>query len=498
MPITFSAADRKAITRRQVNILAENNAFDQTTTALAAQKAKLLEVDNSNSIFYDFYDTQARAYEDEARYMDGQVSSEYTPTNLDDAGQFGVGGPFFPNTTPNVYIRSIPLIQDGLNTNNKVRGRFHTTSTDSAYELNILSNTDSSFIGLEQLVNFLATGVTGATPAVSNITSFSGDQLVVTSTTNFLAGEYIYVGTSGSSGIYKILSVDNATYMTVEDVVPAAVQPTSGTADNTVVGFNATERQTLVSTTWQEILTNLASYIASRVSSWEGKVDSQVISLGIQNDDRTTQATENAAALADVTNTKSVIDTWQALSNTGVGGKYTSAGLSPVSTEVNARQSFIPTRITQIETALGDNSSDALSQSGDTFTAVDLTNSYYRRYVWINIRINRTSGSLRRFYASDQSSSKVAELKADNLAVKAQYDSYFTTVSVEFVDGSDIIYVTTTSGFSVSDSVKVLSETQAELPATVEDILDVKTLRLSMPVPVTYQASDVMRMFKQL
>lgn len=500
MPITFTADQRKQITRRQLNIITENAAFTGTQSSLAAEKAKLLAVENSNRVFYDFHDARAKSYENEGRQMDGLIPALYSEGVIDpfSAGDVSssakapgsAAAVFFPFTPP--YEFFIPKII------NSVNGRTNPTGTDARRELNILSNA-VVYDGLTEMIFRLENGITGAASATANTTTniaagvITGFVLTVDDTTNFAVNELVYINNGAASGIYKITAIDPGISLTIDSVVHSQVGISSGAlVDNTVVAFTNTERENLTSTLYQEILTNITNRISALITEWEGKVDSQITHLTGNNEDRATQVSQNSTALSDVNNTKSIIDTWQALPNTGVGAKYTTTGISPISAEITARQTFIPTRLTQIGVALG-----SVSQTGNDYSGV-ATSPYFERYKWLNIRINKSSGSARRFFAADDGQNFLGMLVADNNAVKGEYDAYFLTKAITFIDDTVIVNINSVSGLSVGNTVTVLSETQPEISRAIMEILGTTQLRLDRSIPNSYQVSDLARLFKTL
>ncbi len=508
MAITFTAAERKSITRRQLRIDMENESFQKSSDAFNTQQANLLEVDGANTKFYDYYNSICQGYENEARQMNGGIPDIYSPSDLTAAGQTPAQPPFFPITPAPAYIRNIPLIQDAAFTNNKVKGYFHTTGTDARYEQNILTNVASPVQGLVQTIDWLINGITGAASGNTNTAlpapniaggTVSNVTVDVTNTTNFTARELVFISQGANSGIYIINSIGTL-QLTVSSILPSVGGFTGAGAniDNTVVGFTNGERNTLTSGSYQELLTNLTNAIIALILEWEGKIDSQISIIPTNNEDRATQVAQLATTLADVNNTKSIIDTWQALSNTGASGKFVDTGINPISAEITARQSFIPTRLTQITTALGGTSADALSQSGNTYSTNSANNPYFNRYKWLNIRINRATGSLRRYYAANDAKGAVDQMKNDNLAIKAEYAAYFITKPVIFNDGSDIVHVKDTTGYSNGNTLTVVSETQPEITRTIVQLMGTTQIKLNAPVPETYILADIARVFKTL
>jgi len=496
---TFTPQQRLDITRRQLNIIQENAAYSSTQGSLNSEKAKLLSVDDANKVFYDVQRIRSDAYETESRQMNGSIPATYTDGTISPyvAGDLSTSAKtpgadaatFYPNSP--IYTGFIPKVTDAVN------GINHPTGTDSRYEQNILTNTTVAS-GLTQMIFRLSNGITGGTSGTSTTSTaipagaISALSVSVASTTNFAANELVYINSGVSSGIYKIIS-KTVTAVTIDSVIPSLTGiSSSASIRNTVVAFTATERQTLVSSLYQEILTNITNGIDSLITEWEGKIDSQITQLGLNNETRSPQTTQNAAALSDLSNTKSIIDTWQARSSTGVSGKYVSASISPISSEITARQAFMTGRITEIVTALG-----SVSQSGDTYSGVT-GSPYFERYKWLNVRINKASGSARRYFAADDGQAFLGMLASDNTAVKNEYDAYFLTKAITFVDETTIVQVTDTTGLSVGNQITVVSETQGEIVRAIMAVMGTTQLKLDKPIPNSYLVGDQARIFKTL
>lgn len=502
MALSFTAADRLAITRRQLNILLENQAYQASSDAFTSQQAKLLQVDQSNQKFYDYYNTMVPAYETEARALDGAIPATYSPSDLDTAAQNPTVAPFFPTTPTPAYARTIPLISDGTHSNNTVRGRFYPTGTDSQYEGNVLTNTADPVNGLTQLLSYLLNGISGSGSTTSTTTipsgTVSGLVLTVASLGGLTSNTTIYASGGAASGIYKITAT-TPTSITISSILPATSSISSPSLTATAAGFTNTERQNLVTGgSYQMILTNLSTTIIALVVTWKSYITTQVTQLGLNNEDRGSYVTQNSAALTADNTAISTINAWQALSNTGVNGKFVNTSLSPIQSLITTRIAYVTSRTTEINNALGGTGPNALSQSGNTYSSTDPTNPYYIRYSWLNFRINRATGSLRRYYDAGANQAGVNQFLTDNTNIKNQYDAYFLTKALTFNDGSDILHLTDLTGLSIGNTLTAVSETQPELSLTILDMSGTTQVKVSQPVPKTYTLADKARVFKTL
>ena len=492
MPITFTAQQRLDITRRQLRIPQEIAAYEVALASLIAQKAAFFNVDLANSVFYNFWQSQVSAYELEGRALNGTIAAAYTDGTIAPftAGDLSSSAQtpgatvatFFPNTPP--YTFSVPKQI------NAIQGFFFSTGTDPNNELTILTN-------LLANTNYLFNGISSGAASTTTMGSVSGGpltafSLAVTSETGFSTNDYIYLSNGGNSGIYQIVSTSIG-FILINSILPSTSSIASGASvHNAVAGFNEGERESLTSGSYQEILTNLTIAISADITAWQGVVQTQITQLGLQQETRATQIAQNAAALVADNAALAIINTWLALSNTGVNGKYADNGINPVLAEITVRQAYIPIRIAQIITALG-----SVTVTGNVITGV-VGSPYFERYKWLNIGINTMNGSARRYFSADAGIAFLQMLIDDDIALLAEYNLYFDTKAITFNDATTIIQVTDTIGLFIGDIVTVVSETQPELTRAIMDIQGTTQLKFDLAVPNTYLVADLARVFKTL
>jgi len=498
MALTFTAQQRKDITRRQLNIATENAAYANTSASLSDQATKLLSVDGANATFYNYQRAIASAYELEGQALNGTQAAEYTDGSISPfvAGDLSTsaqtpgatGATFFPSS-PTPYAYFIPLITDAIN------GFNHPTGVTTG-ESNTISNS-TVFNGLSQLIAQLGASISGSGSTTTTTAIPAGVQsglvLSVTVTTGFSVNDLVYIKQGSASGIYKISAIVPSTSITVSSVVHTQLGIATGaTITNSAAAFTTTERQTLVAVTYQEILTNETNQIAALITNWKTFLNTQVTQLAANQDTRSPQATQNTTASANATAAIAVLNTWLALPNTGVSGRYTSGSLSPISSEITTRSSAITSRITDIVTALG-----SVAQTGNSYSGV-VGSPYYERYKWLDNRINRATGSARRYFDASSGQSFLGMLSANNTAVQGDYNAYFLTKAITFIDQTPIIHVTDVTGLSNGDTITILSETQPEIQRAIIQIMGTTQLQLDSSIPNTYTVADQARLFKSL
>ncbi len=205
---SFSSDDIKNITRRQINIVTENQGFDLTIAGMNANAAKLLGVDNANKAFWDDYHSKCTSYEVEYRQINGLYAPTYTETDIQESAKRNSLTPpniFFPFTPSIAYKQFAPLVDyDGWAVN-QTRGIFFSTGPDARYELNILTNpveTLSLFKMIERLQNGIGGSGTTATTGTITAGSMAEQTLVSAVLPAISAGmpAYLYDGTAFASG----------------------------------------------------------------------------------------------------------------------------------------------------------------------------------------------------------------------------------------------------------------------------------------------------------
>lgn len=471
MAVTLTASDRLAITRRQLKIPIENEGFQTSLNFFSTQSAALLQVDNANTEYYNFYNGICQSYESEVQQINGVVAATYLSSDIDAAAQNPSIAPFFPSTPVPAYSYNIPLISSGSFSNPGVNGYFTPSSTNILYEENLIA-------GLSTLITYYLSGPGSSSIATSTTIPagvVTGLVLTVADPTGVNTGNVVSIANGTSYGTYVVTGTSTTIgneSITVNSVIPSIAAMAGGTISNSSSA--------------------LQTNILKNITQWGTFLTTQVTALTANGDARSTQATQIATALTNANSAEAAVSAWIS------SPSYTSGGLSPITSEITTRTSYIPTRVTQVVAALGGTLSNSLSQTGNTFTATDITNSYYMRYQWINFRINRSSGSLRRYYALSQSSGQVGSLLSDNNSINAQYSSTFQTTAIKFNDGSNIVHVASITGFSNGDSVTVVSETQPELNFTILKLMGTTQIQLSGTVPTTYTIGDLARVFKSI
>ena len=484
--MALTQPQRIQISGEMLDIPLKVQAALDTQAQLAGVKANLLAQDGSVKIFFDKFNAIVDAYQNERRWVDGTTYSTVIESDVVNAAQRAPGNKFLPgdgswtNFQPKLHASAI--------------GNPTTNSTND--ELEIFTSSISSG-GLTVLLNFLLNGqVSGVADDTLAVAYVPGSGTMEVTTGGQTVGNLIMVEGGGFSGLFLVTNVTTVTTLTVvEIVVPDGTLPmTTSTVKENITAFTNTERNTLTSTLYQNVLTGLSTKIITAVASWETAIDNQLTQLNANTDSRSPQATEITNAKNDITNAKSIIDTWQALPNTGTLGndsKFVTVNITPLQAEVTARTTYAGTRNTEITTALG-----TVSQAGNgTYSGSGV---YLERFKQIDLRINAAGGPLTEYYEKNMADSALSQIATTATNTKATYESELRTEKLTANgNGTNTITVGSITGFSIGNTVFVVSDTQPELTGTITGITGMN-IQLSFTVSNLYLIGERARVYKQL
>lgn len=483
--MALTQPQRIQISGEILDLPAKIAAANATTAQLADVKTDLQNQDGSLKIFFDKYNDIANAYQTERRWVDGTTYATVTNTDVDNGAQKAPGNKFFP--TDGSWIKFQPqkhASTEGLPTTN---------SADDELEIFTRSLETN---GLTALLNYLLNGQTSGvaddtlamayTPGSGTMTVTAGGQTV---------GNLIIVEGGGFSGLFRVTAAVGPLLTVTEVIPPDGTLPmtTSNVLEN-IVAFTNTERNTLVSTIYQNVLTGITNKIIASVLLWETAIDNQLTQLNANGDSRSPQAAEITAAKTDINNAKSIIDTWQAFPNTGTmlnDSKFVNVNITPLQSEVTARQSFSSTRNTQITTALG-----SITQNADgTYSG---TGIYLLRFQQIDARINLAGGPLTEYYEKNVATAALAQIVTNANNRSSTFTSELRSEALsDNPTGNNVVKVADNTGFAVSDTIFVMADGETELTGTISAIA-APNITLSFTVPATYTKDKKARIYKQL
>lgn len=469
--------ERIEISKKIIDIPAQNIALDGIKDTLEVNKVKLTNEDNANKSLMDGLTTLVNSYQQEFAKLDGNVRTELIEQNLIDGANKIKQNFFFPND--NLVV--LPSVPDGV-------WKFLTPFSGSVV------------IGKNYVEVFPSTVVKEQDKIDAINAQIAIIEAVVTPTrsTGLKCEEDVSGSCSGEDNPPQLTQVaceaDNGTWT-----------PTGGPdtySPDAVI---------------QSALTN----IVNAINDWKSFLQSEKTIIQSENtaDTDAGRIAQNNVAIADIDNAIAVIDSWLLYNNwdtttvlpTGSGGTACAAFLAMIAgdfqpsklrenelqeikNEITARASFIPTRVSQLTTNLG--------TVGQNLTTGEINNSgsglYDQRFKTINVRLNLLGGSLNKKLSTERGQQAQDSLKATNNSAIALYDSVMK-VSLFRAPASNTgtIHVLDGSQFSIGDSIYIVAEKQEELSGTITNV-DGNTIFLNFNIPEKYTHNNFSRIYKVL
>jgi hypothetical protein len=402
-------------------------------------------------------------YETERRWLDGTTYTTITQSQIETfSATDGRNAYFFPVS----WTKSNAQLQPNSNGN--------PTSISLNSESNVLNRSLESQ-GLISQINLLRNGQSSSVPSDNLDLAYSpGASTIEVEDTGHTNGNLLYISGSGTSALVRIINVFGTTLTIAEIVPPANTIAIGGSVVENIPGFSNSERNTLTSASYQRILTELTNRIISSAASWNAALNNQLAQLNINID----SVAQVNTAKTNVNTAKTAYDTWFALSNTGASGKFIDTSLNNLATAYNTRNSFIPTRASQITAALGivtQNSNGDYSGNG----------LYLQRFKCLNYLISSANGAL--FQANSLKGAKGnTEQKILNAADKLATYSNLVRYGAFIEDPSgSVVKVDQASQFANGDLILL---TGNDLPVISCQIVSISgsSVTLSITIPSNY------------
>lgn len=437
---------------------------------------KQQQADRIYVLYNDSHVERVTPYEIEHRWLDGTTYTTITQSQIETFGaDTGKATYFYPNT----WTKSNAQLMPNGNGNPK------TSSPNS--ESGILSASIEDG-GLIAQIDLLRNGQSSSATNENLDLAYSPGETTLTfnSAHGFTVGRYLYISGSGTSALVKITAKTSVTIDIQEIIAPASTISSGGTVRENILGFSSAERQTLISATYQRVLTELTNRISAVATQYSTALTNQLNQLKINIDN----PSQINAAKTSVNDALTAFNIWGALPATGVGGKWTDTPLNDFATSYNSRNSGISARVGQITAALGSVSQDAQGNySGN--------GHYLQRFKCLNFLINPANGPLQQKFglmsAKGNFEQKVAN-NADKLATFSnlvRYGSFLKDPvgSAVEVDGA--------SQFSNGDTVFITGTDLPSIECLINNISG-KLVTLSITIPSTYNKAAKSGLIKKV
>lgn len=363
MGIPFNPSEQATINQRQSELPNEIASTNQAITGQNQQIVIEQERDQVNKTAMDYLDDLVQAYELEKKHINGEfITSPFDRiVDIDEGSKRTIGTRFWPaSNTTNDPTRFAEIDGGGVDP-----GIF------SPHELEEFPKVQTE---IEKLKNGFNDG-TGTGVVFSPYTG--GLTLEVELGSSITSGNRIVVGSALLLAGDTTVGATNDTIDILEEIVPG-VASVSDPVDESFVGFTDPERtsETPTNPIHQSIFNKFAQDVLDALSAELVPIGEQKTALQSNPDDDSTPdaATRVSDAITNITNLETAIN------NFTTTPSYGDLGLAPVETELSNRQTFLTTRLSQIEEALK--------------TATN--NIYDRRFNFIALRINAVEGSIRK------------------------------------------------------------------------------------------------------
>lgn len=255
----------------------------------------------------------------------------------------------------------------------------------------------------------------------------------------------------------------------------------------------------------------LSTNIITQVNNWKSFLTASIPFI-ITNDPDPIKQAQNDAAIADINNSISVIDTWllaptfdTAHGQTSCSGfnaynpfllsatKFRTDKFNTLKNEIIARLAFIVTRIVEVNTNLG-----SITQNLTNGQITASSGLYGGRFPFINLRLNLMAGTLKKLEGLKLAQRAQDESVDFNSQTASAYSSVmFVTLLAAPSTGGDKIHLKDASGISVGNSVYIVANEQQETALTVV----AKTgnmIQVSQNVSEKYRTNNLSRIYKIL
>ena len=483
MPV-FNTENRKAMSRQIIFIRQELQDLPGQKNVIDEALQRAIEDDNLNQVFFDEQNTIANAYYDEKRSLTGEDPGRITEDDFTESKQFLPESMFFPSLhgpPENIWRYLIPKIAEEVNGSN---GSSYSPN-ESAAVASLLENctllTDGFNDGSGSTALAAPYNTGDGTMALTVPSIFENSDRIVASS---LLG--------GGDGLFQIEAGAGTTTLTVTELVSPTTTIVAGSQiEANFPGFSNAERETGSSGTYPTILEALEMSIDADGADWTSALAAQQTAIVDNGESRSTEIDQLTAAASDITDTQTIINTWQSLPSTGSDSRFTDGGLSPLLTERDEREIWLGTRSSEIATALGtvvDNGNGTYSGStGDI---------HMERYQWIEARLHRAWGTAIEEQSLSQSS-EIMQSRLDGLiAVLVDYEQYMEAQPfMKDGDGTKELVIKDASAFSIGDTIYILDDATAEMQRLIIE-KEVSTLYLSDTVPAILEIRRNARIYK--
>jgi len=462
---------------------------DKQIAQVNEQKQDFLELDEQNTVFTDHMINIVDQFHKELKELDGTVKTLYDEVNIDPAARLDPANLHFPQPD---WVYFYPKVLD--------------SNTGLPTEVT-LDQIEPEAIDINQdRVDLLLNGFTDGAISAASDGVVTGGNIPYDSDPGFSIGDRIVLlaggGVTGAS--YGV--VTGTTVIpppTPPPILPggfvvqydvefsSGTLPTGTSVSNFHSGFTNIQRENPTVNLYQIFRQD---EVDSKTLDWKNIVT--VIQGILDANDSTEDKTELDAERDGVANTLDIIDTWQGQPIIGVGtGRYGDTQIDLLIDEMLARETRIPTRITEINDSLGVLTQDLGDQA--KFSGSGRYHDYFRD---LNARIHANDGTLRNYYGTE-TLIQFTEQTKDNVVAEIGRTSDVLQIKLlrEDPDGTNTVSMENVSDLVVGQEVKFMDNQKPVLNYTISSIIsEERKLILDGALPTNYKITQQARIVRVL
>jgi hypothetical protein len=437
--MALSKQDRIVFSKKVVSSSDEIASIDKAKEQLLVVKAKALETDNAHKNLFDPKNLLTTSYENEIKYLDGNIRISPTETDFQNAANLLSGNYFYPITLgalpPSLSAPWNKTKPYALNiaVGKKYNETYDTTTAEPSLISLItsaISSIETTYQQIQRVTGQTCTTVSTPPPPVDTISTLTQLHTDLTDLITKVQNWKTFLQTESSS-IYTLDS--NTTRKTESIAAKNNIDLTVIPAINTwlaYTNFNTAHGQTTC--------TGFFAYNPNSLGATKLRV----------------------------------------------------AELNALKTTISNRSAFILTRVSQLTNYLG-----TLSQNLSTGD-VSGSGLYYERYSIINLRLNLLNGSLIEYNSFDKAISAQQDQQSAITSALTTYQSVIKAAKfLSSATGTEYVQMASVDNFNVGDQVYLTTDTQEEIVRNIVEISG-KRIKFSQPVPAKYRETDYGRIYK--
>lgn len=480
MALSFTDAQLRELTGQVVNSATKIQALNDEKVSIAKIKTDYKDLDDQEAIFTNHWVNSINRFHNELLYINSTQKTAYQVSSIEPSAQLLPTSIHFPTGYPNFKPKL-----DASNTGLPI-----TTSTNPNEDINLDKCIEWS--------NRIKNGFTGSNISGTGIYTAGAIAITIGSPVGTIAVGSDIVAFKNNAAIWgKVTGFTSTTTggppsadpLVTTQQITINVLNTYGSLSGVVdwalfhVGFTDATR---TSTSVNGFLLLCKESVDIYKNNIKQYINSQLTELNA-NDSK-----------AD----KSEIDTAKNTNNTAIANfdswftkplqtRFSDTNLALLTTYLNSRKSYLPTRVSQINTSLGSVNQVANGDFSGSGRYLDLFNS-------VMLRVHKATGHLRNFYQQNLIGQSIDE-RIYVATTQANRDKDLVTVKLfkEEPTNTQMVELVDVSKLSVNDSIAIMDNEYVTINRyTVVEIIQPNKVKLSDVVPTSYKLEFQVRLVK--